>query len=332
MQWVLVDRKAGILLQQADFSRVFLLHLFEGAAHVVASSSVVQVGGLIDVFNVPAGHLQHREDKGLIASRQEELPVLIPQVLLPDLEEQLGAEGAQVPKLLNDFAVVLLLDGELGVSFGISLGDVLLIIGVVDVVGVGEAWIFGLVDSVEELEDMAADELVVAVHFEGDGVIFTVVVNCVVEIGQRALSFLPLDHDCPFLGNCSSPEVALNEHSRLVIRVIVDDYHQVIAVVLVEDGLQVVDVAVLLHVIPGRNHHAHRDLIVVLIDIVLALIRLVLSLNQILHLLCVVASFLEVVVWILDVVEGQAELSCVLVVFLAEALDGEVAVDDLVRF
>lgn len=47
-------------------------------------------------------------------------------------------------------------------------------------IGVREAWIFGLVDCVEELEDVAADELIVSVYFERDGVIFAIVMDCVV--------------------------------------------------------------------------------------------------------------------------------------------------------
>lgn len=89
----------------------------------------------------------------------------VTQVLLLDLEEQLSAERSQMPKFLNDFAVILLLDGELGVCLGISFGDVLFILSVVNMVGVGESWIFGLVHCVEEFEDEVANELVISVYF-----------------------------------------------------------------------------------------------------------------------------------------------------------------------
>lgn len=83
-------------------------------------------------------------------------------------------------ELLNDLAVILFLDGELGVSFGISFGDVLFILSVVDVIGIREAWIFGLVDCIKELEDIAANELIVSIYFKRDGVIFAVVMHCVI--------------------------------------------------------------------------------------------------------------------------------------------------------
>lgn len=43
-----------------------------------------------------------------------------------------------------------------------------------------------------------------------------------------------------------------------------------------------------------------------------------------------VVAILKVVVWILDVVEGQTELTSVLVVLLAKALYSKVAFDDFV--
>lgn len=83
---------------------------------------------------------------------------------------------------------------------------------------------------------------------------------------------MSFDHKRPFLRHCSSPEIALDEHSGLIVGVIIDNDHQIIGIILIEDGLQVVNIPMLLHVIPGGHHNAHRNFIFVLVDIVLALV------------------------------------------------------------
>lgn len=150
-------------------------------------------------------------------------------------------------------------------------------------IGVCDTRVLALVDCVEKLENILTDELIITIHFQRDSVALAVIVDCIVDTGKRALSsFFPNDLD-PFLWDFVSPEVLLDEYSRSIIRMVINDNHPIIAIILIEDALQIIDVFMIIGVIPGGYHHAHTNLMRVLIDIVFTLEIFMLFLSEVEH-------------------------------------------------
>lgn len=122
-------------------------------------------------------------------------------------------------------------------------------------------------------------------------------------------------------GDIASSKVPLDQYCSLILRTVIDNNNAIIAIILIKNGLNIINVSIVIDIVPGGNNHTHRNLIVVLVDIVLRLVRFVLVVQQIFHLCSVVVSFGEVVVRILNVVERELKLFGVFIVLSAKTLN-----------
>lgn len=106
----------------------------------------------------------------------------------------------------------------------------------------------------------------------------------------------------------------------MVIGMVIHDDDFIIGIILIEDGLKIIDISVILDIIASWYDYTHRYFIGILIDIILVLIILVLILEEIVHLLCMVEIGLDIIVWLLDIIEGQIELIGIILVVFSEAI------------
>ena len=132
--------------------------------------------------------------------------------------------------------------------------------------------LFLLVEGVVELEDLGADELVVTVDDVGDLVVVAVLVDGVVDVLHRRPVHVVPEEDELVPGDAAPLEVAGDVLEGHVGREVVDDDHAVVAVVLLQQRLDVPGVPVVGRVLEGGGHHAGVDLLLVPRYVVLLLV------------------------------------------------------------
>lgn len=229
---------------------------------VLLGPDVVQVVVLVlDLVDPPAGQLHQREEERLVVGRAEELAPPVLQVSGLELVQQLCPEGPQMAELHRDVAV----KPALLLGFGVLLSEAglgHLALPVPVKVGVYDSGLLGLVGPVEDLEDVAADELVVGVESDDDGVLAAVPQGREVDVLEGSGLPRVLDEGVERLVDGVEAEVVAVELSAAVGGGVVDDDHLVAAVVLREDRVQVALNAEVRIVIVTRNHDAHRQLLI----------------------------------------------------------------------
>jgi hypothetical protein len=67
------------------------------------------------------------------------------------------------------------------------------------VIGVSKAWIFALVDGIEELKDVLPNEFIIAIDLESDCVVPAVIVDSEVDVGKRSMPSILLNDNCPLM-------------------------------------------------------------------------------------------------------------------------------------
>ena len=136
------------------------------------------------------------------------------------------------------------------------------------VVGIQEACLKFLIVGVEDVEHVPADEFVVAVDGHGDGVVAAVVVDGVVDVFECSRPLVAFDVDVLVRGNVVEVEVLAVGEVAAVVGGVVDDYGEVVRVILTENRVQVVLNTHVEIVVVGANDEAHRQLFLVLIEVI----------------------------------------------------------------
>ena len=122
------------------------------------------------------------------------------------------------------------------------------------------------------LEDLLANEFVVAVDNNKDLVGFAELMGSPLNVGHGHVAFL-VDDDREFLRrDVPLLDVVPHVGAGSVFGGIVDEDDAVVVVVLLQDRLQVVSVAAVLHVVVAGNHHADRQLLVLRYRVMLLII------------------------------------------------------------
>lgn len=167
---------------------------------VISCPEHVKVQILSDDFDFAARHLQHRQADDLIVGGCEPLTIIIFKILFFDFKVKVDSERAKVRYLLWHVAIeviLLLLQGVLlrpvilneGIANPILKGD-----------GVGNSWLFGLIDSVEYLEDVCPYEFVIAINEKTDLISLTVLSRSGMNVRYCSHLFLiPYHHNFPLL-------------------------------------------------------------------------------------------------------------------------------------
>ena len=146
---------AVVFLLETDVDGIFLLNCPILSVNIAACCGIVNVGYLVNVLNILAGHLQNRKDECLIPRSPEELPVCISEILLLNRQKQISPKRSQMPEFLNNLTVVLVFNNDGCIRLRVPLREILFLLGIMDMIGVSKAWIFGLIDGVEKLENIS---------------------------------------------------------------------------------------------------------------------------------------------------------------------------------
>lgn len=113
-----------------------------------------------------------------------------------------------------------------------------------------------LEDATEVFEDLFTNELIIPVDDHEYFVRLAEFCGCPVQIGHRHLPLL-VDHNLHLtLRDLAICGVLLDEFARPVIRGVIDEYYAIIAVVLLQDGVHVVEVPIFGRVVVAGHHHA----------------------------------------------------------------------------
>ena len=228
---------------------------------VQSRSPIIQVVKLsLDLVDSCAGELHQREHKGHIICNSEEGAFLVLQVFGVDLIDQLSSEGAELTEFLEDITIMLPFLLFIGVFDGKSLPCSLRLQEPVKV-GVDDARLLALVDPVEDLQHVPADELIVAVECEDDGVLSAVVDRGQVDVLEGSGAPRVFDVGVELLVDGVEAEEAAVEWVAIVGGSIVHNNHPVVGVVLREDGVEVVLDAEVGVVVETGHHDAHWQLL-----------------------------------------------------------------------
>jgi hypothetical protein len=227
---------------------------------VVACSVDVQIEEVVDVLDIPARHLHHRQADDLVVGRSEPFPVHVLEIALLDLQVKVDSEGAEMGDLLRHISIEVVLLFLIGVGLGPSVLDEVVVDPILERDGVGNGGLLALVDGVEDLEDLPADQFVVAVDEEADLVGLAVLGDGHVDVWDCGHLLLIGNQDHLVGQVFVLLEEVLDEGGGVVAGGVVDDHHPVVAVVLVEDRLQVVLVPEVLGVVEAGHHDAEGQL------------------------------------------------------------------------
>jgi hypothetical protein len=128
-------------------------------------------------------------------------------------------------------------------------------------VGINYTCLVFLVSRVEHFQHIFANELIISVHINHNGVLTAVVMSGHVDILESSPPFIVLDVDIVFLFDVVEVEILSEELIGSVSRGIVHNYDEVIGVILGKDRVEVVLKSETGVVIVTRNHDAHRYLL-----------------------------------------------------------------------
>ena len=159
----------------------------------VASAVVVEVHVLVYVLDAVAGHLEHRDEEGLIVGCAHPVPLVIPEVLHPDLPKQRDQKGSHMPELLPNEAKQPVFGVSEGVGPRIAELEVILVELPEEVIGVSHCWLFGLVDGIDDLKNLLPEKLIVPAHNDSDVLGVAVVENCIIDVGDCTSALLVAD-------------------------------------------------------------------------------------------------------------------------------------------
>jgi len=134
-----------------------------------------------------------------------------------------------------------------------------------------------LIQRIEEFEDLGAYDFVIAVDGVKNLIVVAVFVDAVVNVGQRrGMLLVPYQHS--FLPADSPPVQVLGYFQGSSISgAIVDDDESVVRVLLLQDALEIPQIAVADNVIVGGDDYASMDLIFWLVSMIVRLKVLFLS-------------------------------------------------------
>ena len=171
-----------VLLLKTDIYCILLLNGFHLFTYVASGCAIVDIGYFIDVLNILAWHLDYREDVCLIASSSVKLPISISKILLLNGQKQISPKWSQMPKLLNNLPIVLLLDNNRRIRLRISLRYILFLLRVINMIRISKSWIFRLIYSIKKLEDISSNELIITIDLQCDRIIMAMSMYGIIDI------------------------------------------------------------------------------------------------------------------------------------------------------
>lgn len=161
---------------------------------VVPCTEHIQVQILADDLDLSAGHLEHRQADHLIVGRCEPLAIIILEIVFLDFEVKVNPERTQMRDLLGYVSVEVILF----LLQGVLLRPVILDEGVTDPVlkgdGVGNSWVFGLIDCIEYLKGVCPYEFIVAIHEKTDLISLAVLSSSSMDVGHCSQLLLVSNH------------------------------------------------------------------------------------------------------------------------------------------
>lgn len=125
-----------------------------------------------------------------------------------------------------------------------------------------------MIDGIEHLEHLLSHQFVITIHKETDFIGFAVLGDGHVDVGHCSHLFFIGDEDDLAGQVFVLLEEVLDEGSGVIGGGVIDDHHPVVAVVLVEDRLQVVLVPEVLGIVEARNDDAEGQLSGVVAEVV----------------------------------------------------------------
>lgn len=213
-----------------------------------------------DLVHPPAGELHQRYEQGLIVVHSEVSALLVLQVSRANLIDKLGSEGAQVVEFYSSMAVKIVVLLLVCVRGGPAFHERIRLLVFVKV-GVDYSCFGGLISPVKDPEHVSANQLIVAVNDDNDGVLGAVVDGGEVDVLEGSESPRVLDVSVFVFGDGVEGEEAAVEPFAAVGGGVVDEHHLVVRVVLREDGVEVALDAEVGVVVEAGHHQAHRQLL-----------------------------------------------------------------------
>ena len=267
---------------------------------VEAGASVEEVVELaLDLVHSATGELSKRQDQGEVRRNGKEGACFVPQVLGVDEEGQLIPEGKQVVESERCAAKQAVLLHVIRVLRGPALEDGGGLVEIIKV-RVNDSSFLALIGPVEDLQHVPADELVIAVEIDNDGVLSAMVDRGKVNVLEGKGPPNVFDVSIALLVDGVEAEEAAEDFVAIVGGSVVDDDHLVVGVVLCEEGVEVGLDAEPCIVVVARHHDAHRQLL-------LQLGQLELGLESQPVPLVVLNAFLQLLLVVQNVVLGEEE-------------------------
>lgn len=196
----------------------------------------------------------------MVSGEDKEISFRIFEVLGVDLENQFVSVGTELTEPVGNVAIqipLLLLLSVLGGKTFPYRSRLLKI----EKVGVDYSGLLSLVGPVEDLKDVSANQLVIAVDGEYDGVPAAVVDGSEVEVGEGRGPVGVFEVGVALLVDGEEGEVGPVDLVAAVGGAVVDDHHPVVGVVLREDRVEARLDAEARVVVVARHDEAHRQLL-----------------------------------------------------------------------
>ena len=105
------------------------------------------------------------------------------------------------------------------------------------VIGVDHAHTSLLIVSIEDLQHILADKLIIPIQVDHNGILTTIIPHSIINILQCGLAFTIVKIDISIGADIVKKEIVTDKFVAAVVRGIVDDDCKVVCVVLGEDGV-----------------------------------------------------------------------------------------------
>lgn len=220
----------------------------------------------IDLVHPAARQLHQGEVHHHIVGTRPKLAVLVLEVFLLNLEEEFCSIGSQMGESLGGLPVLSVFFFFISVVGGEAQHDILSLF-VPEEIGVGYPRLKLLVTRIESFQHIFPNEFVVGVKVQYNRIGTAVLMGCDVYIFEGGFPLFVFDVGVAVFADLVEVEVFTVEFVGVVGGGVVDDHHEVVGVVLLEDGVQVVLDPELGVVVVPRHHHAHRQLLFELLEV-----------------------------------------------------------------